>query len=506
MRLNFLCLHIENSLIWLICPYFPLYSLVRRYLPYTTVVALLLTALPTLAQEQDSTSIPLAAIDSAQTMEIRLDSIEQITSDKLTSFKNEYDSIDNLANLVTGSIQRRIDSLTTIHLPTTGLTAKLDSINQWKADKLQAVREKTDALKSKTIGKINDLDIPPELKSKAQELTSKISNYDISLPGSKLNLAGLHLNANLPQINAAAAGLPNANLPRVNTDVVPGEVKDVSGEVSAVENSIPKDQQAVSTLAENKTAEASGMDNLGLPKQQANPFDQDAAKQNLKSQAPNLAVNHFKGREEVLKSAMNKLSKYKSKYTTVSSIKDLPKHPPNPMKDKPFVERFIPGMTLQLHRNNDWLLDFNPHVAWRFSGRITAGVGWEHRWAYNSDEEDFNKLARIYGPRAFGEFRLSKGIAPMLSIEYLNVPVHLRQAGAPIGDGRQWLWGAMAGIKKEYKITRFLRGNVQLLYNIYSPYFRSPYETRLNMRLGFEVMMRKKPAQPKEEDKNAPAK
>ena len=53
--------------------------------------------------------------------------------------------------------------------------------------------------------------------------------------------------------------------------------------------------------------------------------DPAKAKEKAVAMAKEKAVDHFDGKPEQLKAAMDKISKYKQKYSSVPSIKDLPK-------------------------------------------------------------------------------------------------------------------------------------------------------------------------------------
>jgi hypothetical protein len=190
---------------------------------------------------------------------------------------------------------------------------------------------------------------------------------------------------------------------------------------------------------------------------------------------------------------MDKIAKYKQKYSEVQSLKDLPKKIPNAMKGKPLRERIVPGITLQFQQKNDWLLDVNGSVGYRFSGRITAGLGWNQRWAYDNNRRYFNADGRIYGPRSYGEFKLKKGFSVRGEVEFMNtyVPPKFRPVTADLGE-REWVPGIFTGLKKDYKFLKKVRGNVQILYSLYNPDYKSPYVDRLNMRIGFEFPQKKR--------------
>lgn len=116
--------------------------------------------------------------------------------------------------------------------------------------------------------------------------------------------------------------------------------------------------------------------------------------------------------------------------------------------------------------------------------------GWNHRIAFNFNRGAFNPDMYIYGPRSYGEFRIKKGFSGRLEVEVMNTPVRI----PPSQDfaRQEWVWSAMAGIKKEYKISKSLRGNAQVLYNLFNPHYKSPYTDRLNMRIGIEYKISKK--------------
>ncbi|NJM27009.1 MAG: hypothetical protein HC859_17590 [Bacteroidia bacterium] len=71
----------------------------------------------------------------------------------------------------------------------------------------------------------------------------------------------------------------------------------------------------------------------------------------------------------------------------------------------------------------------------------------------------------------------------------------------PTEGNREWVPGFFTGIKKDYKFLKHVRGNVQIMYNLYDPHYKSPYADKLNMRIGFEFPQKKKKARKAEEKK-----
>jgi hypothetical protein len=215
---------------------------------------------------------------------------------------------------------------------------------------------------------------------------------------------------------------------------------------------------------------------------------EEETKKQLADQAKKAAVDHFAGKEEQLKAAMEKMSKYKQKYSSVQSIKDLPAKPPNPLKGKPFIERLVPSVTLQVLKRDEWMMDIAPYIGYRFTPRLSVGFGWNSRAQFEEKDRD----TRVQGPRVYGEFKVFKGISGRLEFETMNtfVPANLLP-GSDVGR-REWVPAVLAGMKKEYKIYKRLKGTAFMLYNFYNPDYKSPYGDRLNVRFGFEYLIKKK--------------
>lgn len=61
--------------------------------------------------------------------------------------------------------------------------------------------------------------------------------------------------------------------------------------------------------------------------------------------------------------------------------------------------------------------------------------------------------------------------------------------------GRRWVWNSFAGLKRDYKLFKHLKGNIQMLYNVnsaFTKYRYNLYGDPLTVRMGFEFPMKKK--------------
>jgi hypothetical protein len=203
-------------------------------------------------------------------------------------------------------------------------------------------------------------------------------------------------------------------------------------------------------------------------------------------QAQKQAINHFAGKEKELEAAMNQMTKYKLKYSSLNSIKAIPKRVPNDLHGKPFIERVVPGVTFQFQRRNMVTLDFNPLLGYRFNPRFTAGAGWNERIGFR--HYHITQENRIFGPRTFGEFKFKKGFAVRGEVERMSTVIpSLNASGGTIDAGsRTWVWGVFGGVKKDYTISKYIKGNIQMLYNFTDKNYKTnPYADRFNVRMGF---------------------
>ena len=477
------------------------------------------------AYAQVSDSVKIALPDSLYQKQLHeLDSVQQNTKREFSKLKNEYDSIGKQFANPLAKLQHQSDSARNLNLPTDQYTKRIDSLTQLRDGKLAGVKNKADILKSKSTQKISSLKLSPEISKEANNFTQGLSKLDVSLPGSDLNFPTIpSLGKNMPGISGVSLpgvntpAIPDASIPGVKTDLpgtngiktpevlgdvkqVTDQAKEITDQAKEVTDKIKKPSKEELAEEAKKEAESKIKDSApvkevtgkmgapdGLPLK-----DGQLSEEELKNQVKKQAVNHFAGKEAQIQQAMNEMSKLKQKYSSVQSLKDLPKKAPNPMKEKAFIERIVPGLAFQILLKNEWLTDFNPYIGFKFNGRISAGMGWNQRWAFAKGRV-FNSDARIYGPRFYGECMVFKGFSARAEFEFMNTSVP-KVLGQPNVDDlqREWVTGIFLGIKKDYKIYKQLKGTAFILYNVYNPEYKSPYGDRLMTRFGLEYTIKKK--------------
>ena len=129
---------------------------------------------------------------------------------------------------------------------------------------------------------------------------------------------------------------------------------------------------------------------------------------------------------------------------------------------------------------------------YRFRPRISAGAGWNYRLPF--DDLTVRTKESVYGPRLAFEFKWTKGINFRLLPELMNttIPPMVAQVKGVDPAYREWVGSLFVGIKKDFKAFKQIKGNTEILYNLYDPDGMSPYGDKLSMRFGFEFPMKKK--------------
>lgn len=445
---------------------------------------------------------------------------------KIDSIRNDFNvaahtlqrQYQNAITKIDGDISKlnqSMDSLRQLDLRRNRYTKSLDSLKHLRQTTKSRFTSRFNDLKAKTSGKLDALDVPPEYKEPLKRLANNLDalsfNSDaIKIPPLKISgyaLPGINGIGDLAPKAGEIGKMPNlGKLPGTEARVgdLGGITKAVTGyedDIKSITQGSMPDVQAIPGTIEEQAAQIDGMEELQKQSAVLNEHkalldgvkDSGKAKEKVVETVKKAAVDHFAGKHEQLKAAMEKISKYKQKYSSATSIKNLPKRPPNAMKGKALVERLTPGLYFQYQQKNFYLLDVNPYLGYRISGRFTAGLGWNHRYTYDRDSRSFSSQTRIFGPRGYLDSKVGRGFIAHLEGETMNAFVPSTLIGNPDTGKREWVWSFMTGLKKEYKIYRNLKGTALIQYNWLNRYYKAPYVDRLNSRIGFEYTLRRPP-------------
>lgn len=464
-------------------------------------------------------------LDSVQRrLKVRLDSIGRIkmpsvnVKGSIDSLTRKLDSLRNAGPV--GSIRKAKARYSALQ---GGINKKLSGIEGSVNAKLGLFNKaggnagvvNLDALKGKLPHVGSGLNIPSTTLNTKFNTTGFTTNLPKS-PG--LYLPGGNT-PNIPSVNTPSlGGLPNLNgssiIPKDQLSAInnikseAGQINKLSGQVGQYEkdatNLVKGDMKELNALPkdiENKAAGLAEVKSLQKEVLSAEQYkamvekwnsDPEYRQEMMVNKAKEQVVNHFAAHQQELNAMTSQLSSAKAKLKDAEEIANLFGKHTNPMKGKPLIERLRPGFNLQFQMNKDLLLDVNPQVGYRFSGRWMAGLGWNYRWGYNTRQQNFPSQDRVFGPRAFVQLKIKDSNYVMAVIEDMNAYVQPYILTSGESATRKWVWSYMAGYKKEFRYSNKLLGSVQILYNLYNPRNQSPYVDRLSLRMGFEFPLKKK--------------
>jgi hypothetical protein len=465
-------------------------------------------------------SLQLPGNSTARAALYKADSIRSGFHSKVDSLQLAYKKPMDKIGATSESLQHQIDSLQTLKLPTDKLTAKLDSVKNIGTKNIAELNQKVENLKDKATDNLKSLHLPNEMQGSVDKLQQSVGAYKIPIVDGKI-----------PDLEIGGTKLPGMEMPKgMNTSLgntkIPGvegvgeikelknltnetkeltkltgeagkygkDIQDISkGNLREVKNLDEKAEEEAKKMVGSKELNGMTGDLEKYKKQLGGRPDSAAlsmAKQEAKEMVMKEATNHFAGKEEILRGAMHKMAKLKTRYSEVKSVAELPRRLPNPLKGKPFIERLVPAVTLHFMSGKDFLLDINPSVAYRIYPRLKSGIGWNERITFASWLPSIPE--RVYGLRNYTEFALPQGFQARADIEYLNAIIPPLLINTTDTGKRDWEWSLIVGLKKDFKVFKSVAGNVQTMYRIWSDHDKVPFPDRLTVRMGFEFPMKKK--------------
>jgi hypothetical protein len=465
-------------------------------------------------------------------------SIQNVGQKVLDRQRRRFDSLDAVREIdsVKTKLSAEVDSLRQLGQPVQHVLSKLDSVKEIGIpnylDKVEsgrqqlqsgltspqgriegAVNEKLDLFNSQG-GKLGNIDLKdvgidvPELdlanSLRLSEIPGTSQRFGVSAIKDKVEtqidlpdspIADLNTNGTVEKIRDGTQGLNDMTdkFQGYGTDaakIAEGDIGDLEQIPQAIEGQVTKLEDVQQWQAQ--TGQVDQHENIIK-----DASDPEAVKELAKDYAIEVAaaeLNHFEGKTELLRSTMEKMRKAKSRYKDVATLDDLAKRPPNPHKGKQLMERLLPGLTFQIQKSNTVLIDLNPLATYLLTKRFSIGAGWNERLSF----VEWNQIVsadRIYGPRVNGNFLFKDGLSVKAELECMNTYV---PQSTKVTDGkREWIGGVFVGLKKDFRFMGMVKGNVQMLYNLWDAHGASPYADRFNIRSGFELAWKKKRPTPR---------
>jgi hypothetical protein len=413
----------------------------------------------------------LAAFTS-NTFQYLRDSLSNRSSEKLSnldkSIRNETNVADSLSTLVNRVMPN----------------AKLPNTDPTLVKDLKRVDSLPENFNMPTVK------IPEELGS----LDRKVSER-LQLPTNDISKQNINVD-----IGRAQEGMQNIGFVPEKVEAYSNDIKKITDgspeKVDALEGEIEKvamNQEQLKVF-NNEIAQVEASKNVLMKYHDAAAkMNEEGGKRMLIDMVGKEVPDYFAGQGEKLKNGIARLEKLKRKYGSIPDSRYLPKRAPNPMKGKSLIERIVPGINFQFFKiNNLSVIDVSPFVMYRFTGRLRSGLGGTYRLNFNSKvrlDHDHN----AYGCRLFADYALFNGFQAHAEGELMRMVPYNPARNINLNDSQssKWIPGLYIGIVKNYKISKCIEGNFQVLYNFMFER-NGVYQNRINIRFGFEFPLRKK--------------
>lgn len=479
---------------------------------YFSILASAQDPLHTISGQADS--VQLKINKGGDIIHQKLDSIQ-----RLAEFDKSIDSIktivwaDSLRYRINNTysrkallIQRKMDSLKGFSLSTSKLEHKLNKIQRKQTQLNQELNQKQSSLQAKIENRYQ--------KYRTQLQTSfRTESPPLNLPA--------RLNSGIPMANnkLPSAMEPGISLPKPPSGLGISDFKElklskdlrkVGGSLSLPktqlkqwENNVPALRQLNAYKARGTTAKQALKDPLVSGEKMVEQLDAIKGVQKqipgsnilqnnealrlaqgmkdpaaLQQQGLKMATNHFAGKEKELQSAMEQVSKYKTKYTSLPHLEDAKKYwwLRNSLRGMRFKERIRFGVAVGFRAGRDTIhLDLYPTASYRLTGRIEVGLGAIYHFNINTKNISAGKAPNdSWGLSAFTVVKTFK-----------NVFIRFEADGTRHQQDLTTLWRMtyLSGIQTVLPISSRIQGNMQMLYS-FDHKLKDSFPDRLVMRLG----------------------
>ena len=166
---------------------------------------------------------------------------------------------------------------------------------------------------------------------------------------------------------------------------------------------------------------------------------------------------------------LNQLKDKINKLSPGSGDGEMPNFRPNDQKTRSFLKRLEVGTNLQTVKSNYFFpstSDIALSVGYKINDKSTAGVGGSYKMGWGRDIRHVTISHQGIGLRSFidvkikGSFWLSGGAEMNYRSQFSNFEL--------LDNFSPWQKSALLGLSKKYRISKTLKGNMQLMYDFLS--------------------------------------
>lgn len=465
----------------------------------------------------------LPDFDSVQTA-IHLDSLKPAHTAELTS---EVDSLRQ-------SFNAGLEKLNQLEVSSPGYTVKVDSLYKTYDQRVKNLQEKytsngieenkdlarldsvmtsrtqylDSVMSSHGINQLGQGSLPPSLTEKIPALPElngsgmKLPSTSVGVPEVSLPMSDVIPEIEMPGVNVP--DVPQGNISDMGMDGLPNPLSAYTQEIGALSSTTEKiksvDGEQVDQALQNQVMKTDALGEVstqtkaaeGLEKKMEGMNEAVQSPDKLKEEAKEKMIDHFEGKEEMIKKEMDDIGKTQLKYRNVADSRFLPKRPPNEMKGRPWVERLIPGVSIQVFQQNNISVDFAPFLGYRFSGKISAGLSGYQRLTYFR-KDDKIRAVRIYGIRLYTTVKVIGNFSAHGEGEYFqdHYSSHHKTPHANGQDDKISPWKLNVGVQQRYPVGKRMFGHFLIMYDLVQ-IREFPNTSGSSVRFGFDYQLRKK--------------
>jgi hypothetical protein len=160
---------------------------------------------------------------------------------------------------------------------------------------------------------------------------------------------------------------------------------------------------------------------------------------------------------------------------------------PNHQRTKSFGGRIVWGMDMQFGRAVSYLpttANIGVTAGYRLNDRLTTGIGIDYLMGMGTGWKDIHFSNQGAGLREYTKWQIKKGWDLQGGAEFNYMASF--QSIARLRGLQNWQTSALLGISKQYKVSRKINGNFQILYDfLYRQHL--PNTQPFLFRLGYDL-------------------
>lgn len=198
-------------------------------------------------------------------------------------------------------------------------------------------------------------------------------------------------------------------------------------------------------------------------------------------------TNAMAGVRQNLSAAQTELGKLKDKLNKLgggSGDLEMPDFKPSLPKTKPFLKRLEYGCNVQFSKNNQWVpsaANIGLSLGYKINSKCSAGIGVSYSVGLGTVQH-IEITSQGTGLRSYLDWKIRKSFYASGGYE-MNYNTAFKNI-EELKNESAWQRSALLGISKKYKITKKMKGNVQLLYDLLA-YRHVPVSQPFLFRLGY---------------------